>query len=460
MQAPGPPSEVPLPAARHPGPDFLSLYQRLLVGYLISILFLYPYGVPVGDFASLRPPDLFALALLLLGACAILVQGRIHVARMVFAVAGTFVLFEMAAPMIGAMGYRRFSDGISALRMAMLWLPLIMLTMLAPPSKALVMEDRIERILVVTLWLNFAYAMLQIAAAVGAIPYAYLPTTWLEPWTVDKNFNVIQGLRPAGFFANSTALSVFGMVCLCFFYARFVAYRSRRDLNRTLLAVVIVLFSTSRTAYAACAVVLFSGWWLLDGPRKRVVASIVALGALAMLMAVDATVGIEAAFSRFQRLADYGLLADPSFGSRVNRIWPAAIEAARDFRFGTLIQAPRTLPVVDSGYLNYYLQGRWPFVAAVVALIGGLWIIGITAFFGRAAERFGVLSLFLAAYLSLALAIANPLRSPLMAFFIVFVLWRLNLERRVNLAHARPIQRSEFRQPGSQYSPKGVNFAP
>jgi hypothetical protein len=42
-----------------------------------------------------------------------------------------------------------------------------------------------------------------------------------------------------------------------------------------------------------------------------------------------------------------------------------------------------------------------------------------------------VLALSLAAYLTLALAISNPLRSPLMAFFIVYVLWRLDLERQV-----------------------------
>jgi len=422
---------IDLPAPRRLGPALLSVYQAVVIGYLISILFLYPYGVPVGEFASLRPPDLFALAALALGLGGVLVSGRVRINRMLFGFAGAFVLFELAAPLIGAVGYRRFSDGISALRMAMLWLPMILLTMLAPPTAARQFEDRLARVLTVTLWLNLAYATLQIAAAVGSIPYAALPTTWLEPWSVDKNFNVIQGLRPAGFFANSTALSVFGMVCVCFFYSRFISNGMRQDLSRAMAAVVIVLFSTSRTAYAACAVVLFAGWWLLNGTNRQLVAAILVMGALAILFAVDATVGIEAAFSRFQRLADVGLLADPSFGSRVNRIWPAAIEAARDYKFGTLIQAPRTLPLVDSGFLNYYLQGRWPFLAAVIVLLGGLWITGLVAFFGRAAERLGVLALFLAIYLTAALAISNPLRSPLMAFFIVYVLWRLGLERQV-----------------------------
>ncbi len=424
------------------GPAFLPVYQGVLFAYLISILFLYPYGITVGEVASLRPPDLFALAALALGVGAVLAGGRVRVTRMLFVVAGAFVLLELAAPVVGAVGYRRFTDVVSALRMAMLWLPMILLTMLAPPAAALQFEDRLSRVLTATLWLNLAYATLQIAAAVGAVPHAALPTTWLEPWTVDRNFDVIQGLRPAGFFANSTALSVFGMVCLCFYYSRFISSGSRQDLTRAMVAIVIVVFSTSRTAYAACAVVLFAGWWLLGSAHKQLVAAILVAGAVSVLVAVDATVGIEAAFSRFQRLADVGLLADPSFGSRVYRIWPAAIEAARDYRFGTLIQAPRALPLIDSGYLNYYLQGRWPFLAAVILLLGGLWITGLVSFFGRAAERLGVLALFLALYLTVALAISNPLRSPLMAFFLVYALWRLDLEGRViemrGQAPARP----------------------
>ncbi len=50
-------------------------------------------------------------------------------------------------------------------------------------------------------------------------------TRFLEPWAVATNFEVVLGLRPAGFFTNTTALSVFGVVCLCYFYAQYVARR-------------------------------------------------------------------------------------------------------------------------------------------------------------------------------------------------------------------------------------------
>jgi hypothetical protein len=135
------------------------------------------------------------------------------------------------------------------------------------------------------------------------------------------------------------------------------------------------------------------------------------------------------AFSRFQRLADAGLLEDRSFGERVYDTWPTALAAARDYHFGTLIQAPRALPLIDSGYLTYYLQGKWLFVAAVVVLLAGQWLLGLRAFFGARSQRLGLMTLFLAIFLTGALIISNPLRSPLVISFVVFSLWRLRVER-------------------------------
>ena len=110
-------------------------------------------------------------------------------------------------------------------------------------------------------------------------------------------------------------------------------------------------------------------------------------------------------------------------------IWPTAIAAARDYKLGTLIQAPRTLPLIDSGYLTYYLQGKWASVAALSLLLAGHWFVGLRAYFGPAVRRVGVMTLFLGIFLTIALAISNPLRSPLVIFFIVYSFWRLDLER-------------------------------
>jgi hypothetical protein len=173
--------------------------------------------------------------------------------RIGLAIAGAFVLLELATPFVGAVGYRRPGDAGSALRMAMLWLPMVFLTMLAPARHSLLFEAKLERVLAVTLWLNFGYAILQIASTLGVVPRALLVTSWLEPWAVDRNYNLIEGLRPSGFFANSTALSVFGIVGLCFFYARYVYHTQRRDFVNSLLSIGVIILSTSRTAYAAGA---------------------------------------------------------------------------------------------------------------------------------------------------------------------------------------------------------------
>jgi hypothetical protein len=322
--------------------------------------------------------------------------------------------------------------------MAMLWLPMVFLTLLAPPRNSVLFEAKLERVLSVTLWLNFGYALMQIASTLGIIPGALLVTSWLEPWAVDRNYNLIQGLRPAGFFANSTALSVFGIVCLAFFYARYVSGAMRRDLVHVLLALGVIVLSTSRTAYAAGAAILFAGWLHLSPGRKSVIALILAAGIAALLVVVEQTVGIDEAFYRFQRLADSGLLEDASLGKRVYQSWPAAFAAAQAYPIGTLVQATRALPVIDSGYLNYYLQGRWIFVGALAVLLAGHWWIGLRAFFGPSSRRYGLLVLFLVIYLSAAMIVSNPLRSPLMIAFIVFAFWRIRFEQQGARMELRP----------------------
>jgi len=420
------------------GGTLVSACQRIAGWYLVALLYLYPYGVSLGDEASLRLSDLFALLALVVGAGALVLRQQIRIDRTFLAIAGAFVLLELLLPFVGAVGYRRPGDAASALRMAMLWLPMVFLTMLAPPRNSVLFEAKLERVLSVTLWLNFGYAILQIANTLGVVPRALLVTSWLEPWAVDKNYNLIQGLRPAGFFANSTALSVFGIVCLAFFYARYVSGAVRRDLVNTLLALGVVALSTSRTAYAAAAAILFAGWLHLSPGRKSVMALVLASGIAALLVVVEQTVGIDEAFYRFQRLADSGLLEDVSLGKRVNQSWPAAIAAAQSYPIGTLVQATRALPVIDSGYLNYYLQGRWVFVAAVALLLAGQWWLGLRAFFGPASRRLGLLALFLAIYLSAAMIVSNPLRSPLMIAFIVFALWRIRFEQQGLRLELRP----------------------
>src|SRR5262245_27700523 len=199
-----------------PSPTFAlaRLYQTALVWYVVALLYLYPYGLALSPDVNVRVTDLVALAPLALGAALVLLRGRIRVEPTLWIVVGLFVLFEMYAPIVGALGYRRPADFVSAIRMAMLWLPMLLLTMLARPLDSLDFERRLASVLTWALWLNRLYAGLQIGSVIGAVPHWLLVTERLEPYTVDKSYNIIQGIRPAGFFNRSTALSVFGIVCL------------------------------------------------------------------------------------------------------------------------------------------------------------------------------------------------------------------------------------------------------
>ena len=133
---------------------------------------------------------------------------------------------------------------------------------------------------------------------------------------MDQHFHVLQGLRPAGFFNNSTALSVFGVVCLSFFYARYVSNGARRDLVHSLLSIAVIVLTTSRAAFVGSAAIIFAGWWLLSTGRKLALTAILICGAAAVLLMVEKTIGVELVFNRFQRLVESGLLQDVSFGSR------------------------------------------------------------------------------------------------------------------------------------------------
>ena len=314
---------------------------------------------------------------LLLGTTALVLKQRLRLDPLFLAVVGPFLLLELTTPLIGAIGYRQPLDAVSTLRMAVLWLPMIFLTMLAAPKTGPRFERKVRLLLAASLCLNVPYAFVQIAVDLGYAPGGMAFTNFLEPWAVDRHFSVVTGLRPAGFFVNTTALAVFGIVCLCYFYAQYVAYRTRADLHLSLLSLLVVMLTTSRTGYAAAALIILIGWFALPGGRKITVLAVLAFAVGALLLAIDRTIGIEQTFYRFQRLAESGLLADVSFGQRVRDVWPAALAAARDYPFGTLISAPRIAVLIDSGYLTYYIQGRWVFIASIAFMFVSQWVIGL-----------------------------------------------------------------------------------
>lgn len=406
-----------------------STYERLALAYVASLLFIYPYGVALGSSAAVRASDVAALGCLALGASAVLLRGSLSIDTSFFRIVGPFLLMELAYPLIGGIAYDSLGDVVSTARMATLWLPIMLLGMLLPSCSLPRFERRFCSLLRVALWANAGYAILQIGATLGWVPRWILVTELLEPWAVEDYYNLVQGIRPAGFFANSTALAVFGIVCLCYFYARYVSVRQRGDLIGTLLSLFVILISTSRAAFAAAGLIGALGWLVLSRPRKVVVFSLLVLSAAAFAILVEETIGLAQLFARFIRIADSGLLADASFGRRLDEIWPAALEVAESYPLGSYFPAQRITHLIDSGYLNYYVQGRWLFIAAVAAMLGGQFYLGLRCLRRPDLRASSLMLLFITLFLTLGMITSNPARAPLVIAFLAFAHQKLRVER-------------------------------
>jgi hypothetical protein len=417
------------PAATAEGRSVAGTYETLVLVYLASLLYVYPYGIALSAEASIRAPDLLGLLCLAAGTVAIALKQRMRVDFLFLAVAGPFVLLEIATPVVGALGYRKIYDAVSSLRMAILWLPMVMLVLLAAPAAQPRFERRFRIMLMASLWLNIPYAVVQIAVDFGVLPEWMAFTRFLEPWAVATNFEVVLGLRPAGFFTNTTALSVFGVVCLCYFYAQYVALRQRVDLRYAFASLFVILLTTSRAAFVTAALIVAVGWFGLGGRHRLKLAGVLLAGFAAVLLIVEQTIGLEQAFYRFTRLVESGLLADVSFGQRIRHTWPAALAIARDYPFGTLISAPRIAALIDSGYLNFYVQGKWVFVAAVTFMFAGMLAAGLHCLRRARPPAGGLMLLFLALFLALAMVTSNPIRTPIVIAFVIFAFWKLKTER-------------------------------
>jgi hypothetical protein len=182
--------------------------------------------------------------------------------------------------------------------------------------------------------------------------------------------------------------------------------------------------------------ILATGWFALDGRRKLKLVAILLAGVAAVMLLIEETVGLAEAFYRFTRVLESGLLADVSFGQRIQHTWPAALAVARDYPFGTLISAPRIAALIDSGYLNFYMQGKWVFVAALALMLLGMLVTGLHCLRRPRPAAGGMMLLFLSIFLLPAMVTSNPIRTPIVIVFLVFAFWKLKTERESRRVHA------------------------
>lgn len=399
-------------------PRLMPLYRHVLVAYLMTLIFLYPYGISIGGIASLRAPDVLAALALGLGAISVLMRASLRLHDYLVVGVLPFLILELGTPILGAVGAAQWPAAASTVRMALLWLPALLYFATADRAALNRLDENWRTMLKVGLAANLIYALVQYGVMLNALPRPLLITELLEPWALDRHYRVLDGFRASGFFVNTTALSVFAIVAFAYFYATYIAERRRGDLSYAVIGLLLVLMTTARVAVFASVLILALGWLVLRPGRKLTVALICMGVGGGLAFVVENTVGLDELFYRFTRLFESGVLQDYSLQQRIQIYWPIAMRAADDYPVGTLISAPRILELIDSGYLTYFVQGKWLFVAALGLLLTVLAVRGSLGFF-RVSDRRALFLLFLAIYLLIALVTTNPMRSPLMIFALL-----------------------------------------
>lgn len=401
----------------------IDLINFLILAYLLSLIFLYPYGVPLIGSNNLRVSDLFAFPILGLGAILLIHKNQVYHYPVLNSFVLVFILFELLYPILGLLvGYEGLGAIGNTLRMALIWLPFYFYILLSEPSKVLNLDSFINKVLRYSIVLNIIYGIIQIAVRVRMLPYSFLVTKHLEPFAVDSHFRVVDGIRASGFFVNTTGLSVFAILCMSYFLARYIGKKSTMDAAFVLLSFLALILTTSRAGVLTALIILGVGWFFIPNKGKLVSVLIFLFAGLIGYLVIDYYVGTDILFGRFSRLLEGGATADRSFSHRTERIWPKVFQALESFEFGTLVNAVNKVGLVDSGYLTYYAQGKWPFIVILILFLLGTLIKSLNILVDRSNwANFLVLSVVI--YLSFTLVVLNPMRSPFVIFFLLFGLW-------------------------------------
>ncbi|WP_057935983.1 hypothetical protein [Algoriphagus resistens] len=394
----------------------------LLIGYLVTLIFLYPYGLPLLGKNNLRVSDLLALPLIFL--CLVVLSKTKCIKD--YPVLNSFVLafiaFELCYPILGLFsGYEGLGAISNTLRMALIWLPFLLYIHVSESEKADSLDGLLNNLLKISILINLVYGLMQIASRLGVVSPSFLITKHMIPFAVDEHFRVTDGIRASGFFVNTTGLSVFAILTMTYFLARFIGKQRSWDALFILVSFVTVVITTSRAAVLTACLTLFLGW-IFFGKRHKIYTGLVFLSfAVLALVLIDHFIGLDVLFGRFFRLLEGGA-SDKSFSARSGRIWPKVFQKLEPYEYGTLVNAVSKVGLVDSGYLTYYAQGKWPFIVVLVLMLVGSFIKSVNLFINR--DNWGLfLVMGTVVYLGFTMVVLNPIRSPFAIFFLLFGLW-------------------------------------
>ncbi|MDJ0688881.1 MAG: hypothetical protein QNJ41_10250 [Xenococcaceae cyanobacterium MO_188.B32] len=402
--------------------------STLLIWYGIAILFTYPYGIEVIGDNYIRLPDLIAIAMAGLVGLHWFLLGKSKLKLQPLFPLLPFLCLELIFPIIGAIYYGPISVFLSSGRVLLLYLPITICVIRLSTKSALKLDTKIEKLLKIAVITNLFYSIIQLAVNMRILPEFLLITNSLEVFAADEHFNQLSGLRISGFFVNVSALATFGIVAMSYFLAKFQVKSKENHLLYVMIALLLVLLSTSRSAYVvALILIIFS---LITSKLKKslkiALTIILSFLFLALLLSLYLEIDYEVFFSRFIRIQEEGLQQDYSWSTRVQGLWPIILYRLRAYPWGTLVPSFKVLGIIDSGYLTYYAQGKWIFIAGLFSSF----ILILTASFRvkKSHKNWSVFFLrYLLVYLLFSMVVTNPMRSPTVIFALLYGLWFLSL---------------------------------
>ncbi|MBV7257577.1 hypothetical protein KCG44_12360 [Pacificimonas sp. WHA3] len=403
-----------------------SSLRHILIAYLFSILFFYPYGFAVSGDNYLRISDFFAVLSFFVGIVIIMKRGSIYRYPVFELLVLPLAVCEIIYPMLSIPGLGAGLSGLgNSLRMILLWGPALVLIWSTSNRDFSLYDSSVWKLFTFALLANLFYGFVQMLYAIGIAPATLIFTSHLERFAVDSHFRIIDYIRAAGFFGNTSGLAAFAMICQSYFFARFISRNTTTDLYLGLISAILSVMTLSRASMVGTLLILTFLWLRLDLRKKfiSVVAFLVFM--IPFLFLIDEYVGIDLLFHRYEvffELGASGVLSDSSFSLRFYEFWPRVIEKLDAYPLGTLSSPGEKIGLIDSGYLTYYAQGRMPFLLASIILPLGLIMIGTSSFLKKRNE--GSIQLgFISLYILGAMVVSIPLRYPFIVFFIVYACW-------------------------------------
>lgn len=399
-----------------------NINQKLILLYLVAILFLYPYGVTIAG-GNFRLPDFVAAPVIFLSLATLFYKGKFYNYPLLLTTVALFIFAEIFFPFLAVIvGY----DGLGAignsLRMSLIWLPMFSYAITNTPAEGKTIDSGVSRILRWTIIINLCYGILQMAVRATILPESILITKTLEPFAVDDHFRVQDGFRASGFFTNTSSLSIFGIISLSYFFAKYAYGKNRKDGLFALLGFVLILITLSRAAMFTAALVILICWLFLDYKTKVISSAVFAVALIILFFIVDHYIGVEILFNRIIFVIEFGLEYDNSFGARMYRIWPLALQELRAYPFGTFSSPTEKIGLIDSGYLTYYAQGKWVFIFILFLFLVSILIRGMKSFSNKR-NWATIMLLSISLYIVGSMIVLIPLRSALIIFFLLFAVW-------------------------------------